>query len=74
MKIEIKEPTYKQIKAGRKLLYPFDQLEPGQCLTLDAEDNRTSVTNAAYQYGTRSGKKFRTEKDGQGVTRIFRIK
>lgn len=74
MKIETRTPTNKQYNAGRKLVYPFDQLEPGQCLTLEAEDNRISAINAAYQYGTRSGKKFRTEKDGQGVTRIFRIK
>jgi len=74
MKIEIKEPTYRQAKAGRKLLYPFNLINVGECLTLEAEDNRISVINAAYQYGTRSGKRFRSEKDAQGVTRIFRIK
>ena len=73
MKIETGQPTYKQVKVGAKLKYPFDKVNVGECLTLDETDNHVSVINSAYQYGKRTGKKFRSEKGADNVIRIYRI-
>lgn len=72
MKIETAKPTNKIYKVGRKLVYPFNSLEVGQCLTLDEQDNKISVINAAYGYAKRHNVKFKSETDANGITRIYR--
>lgn len=61
--------------SGRKLLYPFDSLNVGECLVLSKseEKNRISIVNAAYQYAGRNGKQITVRKDN-GKTHIFRTK
>jgi hypothetical protein len=63
-------PPKRHGQKGGKLIYPFDELKPGDSFERPA-DQRNTVKAAATQYGKRHGKTFATRITGDTI-RVWR--
>lgn len=72
MKIE-KGVPYNPNGLGPRGKYPFHGLEVGDSFWVGLDvSQQSAVSGAAFQHGSRHGKVFRTQREGDG-TRVWRI-
>lgn len=57
---------------GRPYRYPFHRMDVGESVFFDARGRDTSAVNAAHAHGSRYGKKFTAQREGDGY-RIWRV-